>query len=470
MTRSFPMCRAGHAPVAALCAASIWTLAAPLTATSAMAEPLAGSWASEGYGFWLSIDQGAGQETGQSTGQTQVSFDQVTAAGCVKMADVTALAGDGDARLLEGIQLAGIGGMMGQFDAPLQVVDDQLHLHLGKVNPVVFSRATLPDSCADRQGPDALSVFDTFWHAFDEHYAYFDLRDVDWQAVRDQYRPTLTAKTGGQDLFATLEEIVTPFGDGHVSILSMIGQVEADTIPPWAAGKDPETLVDYMRQAFDAKVSEGTRPHDTLGYGITADGIGYMTLIGFDDALVEGEVTMQSILADLMAKAPDMQALVIDVRVNFGGDDTAGYALAQQLTTTDVAIGSKAIWEDGQWYDDIPLTIEAGENDLWTGPTYLLTSGMTISAAETFALALSQFDNVTLVGAPSNGILSDKAFFALPNGWMVTLSNERYLDALGQNFEGRGVPVDIAAPFVPDDIVAGKDRAYDAVLADLARN
>lgn len=453
MKRIFP-----SACAAAVIAGLSASFAGPATA-SADTAGFDGTWQAQGYGFWLSV---AGEEA---------TIDQITAGGCVSMASIKHVERDGSVAHLQDITLNGMGAALGPLQGELTLEEDRLLLDLDKANLIPFTRAdALPESCTNRPGSDALASFDVLWHGFQEHYAYFDLRGVNWDEMRATYRPQVTAETDDDTLLNIFVQMLGPLRDGHVSLINPDGQIADDVLPDWAEGLEAEQMVDVVRQTFAQHVPEGTRPASSMGLGMTAEGLGYMTLVNFDEALVAGEVTMASIMGELLIAEPEMKALVIDTRVNFGGSDLAGYALAAQLTNTPVEIGSKAVWERGDWHTDTPLTIQPAADHVWDGPVYLLTSGVTISAAETFALALSHFDNVTLVGAPSNGILSDMSFLTLPNGWVASLSNERYLNAAGENFEGAGVPVDIAVPVLPEEIAAGRDRAYEAVLQHLAQN
>lgn len=453
MKRIFP-----SAYAAAFLASLSATMTVPATA-SAETAGFDGTWQAQGYGFWLSV-----------TGE-EATIDQITAGGCVSMASIKSVIRDGAVAHLQDITLNGMGAALGPLQGELTLEEDRLLLDLDKANLIPFTRAdALPDRCANRPGSDALASFDVLWYGFQEHYAYFDLRGVNWDEMRAIYRPQVTAETDDETLLNIFIQMLGPLRDGHVSLITPEGQIADDVLPDWAEGLEAELMVDVVRQAFAQHAPEGTRPASSMGLGMTAEGLGYMTLVNFDETLVAGEVTMASIMGALLTAEPEMKALVIDTRVNFGGSDLAGYALAAQLTSHPVEIGSKAVWEQGDWHADTPLMIQPAAEHVWDGPVYLLTSGVTISAAETFALALSHFDNVTLVGAPSNGILSDMSFLTLPNGWVASLSNERYLNAAGENFEGAGVPVDIAVPVLPEEIAAGRDRAYEAVLQHLAQN
>jgi carboxyl-terminal processing protease len=79
----------------------------------------------------------------------------------------------------------------------------------------------------------------------------------------------------------------------------------------------------------------------------------------------------------------------------------------------------------------------------FTGPVYYLQSDYTVSAAEIFSLAMMALPNVTRVGTPTYGVLSNALEKKLPNGWSVGLSNEVYVAVDGNLYEGRGIPTNI---------------------------
>jgi C-terminal processing protease CtpA/Prc len=108
--------------------------------------------------------------------------------------------------------------------------------------------------------------------------------------------------------------------------------------------------------------------------------------------------------------------------------------------------------------------VEPTTDNPFTGEVYLLTSRLSISAAESFALAMSTLPNVTLVGEPTNGVLSDMWFAILPNGWIATLSNERYLSSDGISYERIGVPPDVEVLISSADLETGNDLIVEAAL------
>ena len=59
--------------------------------------------------------------------------------------------------------------------------------HLNRINE-------LPATCSTTTSPDPVSVFDTFWQTYSEHYPFFTMKAVDWEAVGKQHRARLGAR------------------------------------------------------------------------------------------------------------------------------------------------------------------------------------------------------------------------------------------------------------------------------------
>jgi len=72
-------------------------------------------------------------------------------------------------------------------------------------------------------------------------------------------------------------------------------------------------------------------------------------------------------------------------------------------------------------------------------------------------LMMAELENVTIIGEPSNGSYSDIYAKKLPNKWMVTLSNQRYLSTAMKKFEGKGTPVDIEMKNMRQNFETKKD-------------
>ena len=100
---------------------------------------------------------------------------------------------------------------------------------------------------------------------------------------------------------------------------------------------------------------------------------------------------------------------------------------------------------------------DAGPNGTFTGPICLLTHGASYSAADAFAMVMTELPHVTIIGEPTNGIFSNMLEKKLPNGWKYTLSFQVYYAADEKCYEGKGIPVDIEVLNKREDLEKGED-------------
>ena len=73
-----------------------------------------------------------------------------------------------------------------------------------------------PEGTATNRSP--VEIFETVWSTFDQRYALFGARSVDWQALYDVYRPEVTAETTDEQLFDILTAMLSHLNDNHVML------------------------------------------------------------------------------------------------------------------------------------------------------------------------------------------------------------------------------------------------------------
>jgi hypothetical protein len=155
---------------------------------------LNGTWRTDGYGWLLEIDNGVFQV-----------YEQ-TSVSCLPAMDGP----------VEGNILALEDGS----DVMAGIVEGKLELTWYDTLAISADRPdALPEACTisstqDNQDPEW--NFEVLWHTFAEHYAFFDLYQVDWQAQYETYRPLVTASTTMRELFVILSDLVEPLSDPHI--------------------------------------------------------------------------------------------------------------------------------------------------------------------------------------------------------------------------------------------------------------
>ncbi|MEM9491692.1 MAG: S41 family peptidase, partial [Myxococcota bacterium] len=206
--------------------------------------------------------------------------------------------------------------------------------------------------------------------------------------------------------------------------------------------------------------------------------IAYVSITSMDDLSPDGEEYSDRAAADqamaaVMADVGNAAAMIVDIRANEGGFDAVSLAIASWFAGSRRVAWTEQV-RNGPGHTDfdppVSTFVEATRPGGFTGPVVLLTSGGTFSAAETFALAMRVRDNVTIMGEPTSGHLSDLIDGTLPNGWQFSYSGERYIAADGQLYEARGIPVDRLVTFDAAALASGRDIMLEQALAALGQD
>ena len=363
----------------------------------------------------------------------------------------------------------------------------------GSASNILLRRTdSRPKPCGGQPIADTpLANYQVFWETFAENYPFFALRKVDWLAVDKSFRPQFTPKTTAEELFLILSHMIEPLYDAHTAI-------RAYSIRRGFRGYRP--AVDPMQRKSAARITEiidtnylrgGFRYYCNrqLQFGLLssgptqnprqADPIGYLRIHSFsrysDDREFAKQLdTLETALDDIFRDSAKFTGLVIDVRINGGGSDVFGVSISSRLAAHDYLAYSKVTRNDirDPKHRTTPqaIIVHASSRPGFRGPVVLLTSSDTVSAAETFTMAvLGRQPHVIRVGANTQGVFSDVLNRTLPNGWSFGLPTEIYLTKDGKAFDGLGVPPDIAVPiFTAEDIANGRDSAIDKALELLA--
>jgi hypothetical protein len=303
-------------------------------------------------------------------------------------------------------------------------------------------------------------TFETLWLTFEDNYAFFKLRKIDWHKTYRQFRSTVNANTSDDQLFDIFSKMLAPFQDNHINlIIPSVKQFKS--IKP--SGFTAEFPTDSLRNIFWTMVDQtlyknGFSQLSSAGPAFngkslfkyaTSNEVAYLRFNrcfvsqeadNKADAAVEGKI-LDSIFSNFV----NSKFLIIDVRDNIGGNDEFAFELAGRFVKKR-AIGMykknrKGGYEDFDkaetWY------IEPKGKPNFLKPVIVLTNDKTVSAGDVFALIMKEIRGVKIIGENTRGIYSDMYGFELPNKWLVSLSNQRYYNATMICYEGSGTPVDL---------------------------
>lgn len=344
----------------------------------------------------------------------------------------------------------------------------------------------VPDNCLqDVKERDPVENADVFWHIFSENYAFFDLYDVDWDAVRESILDV--ASFNDDQLFAHFSSALSPLQDAH---LFLIGNDDFySPVPRWAfASSEFEKKLNdiiaekYLAEGHFSKIGYGPEEdavNNELFFGTLVDGTAYVTIKSmrlFDARNQKGDyrtelAAIEETFRQLETYFADATSIIIDLRYNGGGSPLYALKIADWLSDVDGAGLNETIYSTNVAHQSVIDTysypLSKNENRPFQR-VYVLTDGGTASASEWLALQLAPASNVVRVGGVSQGAFSTVLMRVLPNGWRVGLSNHFIRTANGDSFEKVGLAPDLLAPLSEFSFEAGVDPALDVILSNNA--
>lgn len=357
--------------------------------------------------------------------------------------------------------------------------------------------------------PDPIRNFEVFWHTFNEQYGFFNERGIDWQQIYKKFRPKISPDTTPEELFEILSEIVHPFKDGHIRLSNGVDNFQnVDSFPEWMdvpralgtygkmqmlAQENPSQLSEismlFESEGFPAyysvikdKYLHKEFQHAVNGvflYGKITPDIGYIEVQreamyippnGGIENIAEGLCFLHAELDRLADYFQGTKAIIHDLRFNFGGHDGYSRAIAERYADCKRKAFSRCPRNGDAYTEEWPYFVDPiGKKVINTTRVIVLTSEFTVSSGEVQTLALKAMPHVTTIGEPTKGCLSDTLEKALPNGWGLTLSNQRFYSHDHTLYEAIKIQPDYSVSMSRSDAERGKDPMIEFAL-DLLKN
>jgi carboxyl-terminal processing protease len=304
-------------------------------------------------------------------------------------------------------------------------------------------------ACSAIVGPDAqvtpLALFDRLWSDFDRHYSLFEVKGINWDSLRAEYRPQAAAASIDELTGRVIPQLLRNLADDHV-----LWRGSREGGSPRGIGMEPTAPGLYV-----AGIAGYTSGASGVSCGRVDSTIGYLRLASFDDTGWMPEVD------SAIAALGPVESIIIDVRNNDGGLlvnalEVAGRFASRPTTAAYVR------YRNGPGHSDFTSSISQqvtpGGPHQFHGKIVLLTSRNTVSAAELFVLAMRSLGHTTVVGDTTAGETGAPFLRELQNGWSYQFPESIEYTLDGSVFEGIGL-----APDVP----VMNDRRPDSRLSDL---
>ncbi|MBD5276607.1 MAG: S41 family peptidase [Bacteroides sp.] len=303
--------------------------------------------------------------------------------------------------------------------------------------------------------------FDALWSIVDEHYCFFEEKDVDWKEVGERYRAQIDPEgMETTDFFLLCGSMLSELKDGHVNLSSSFN---TSYYRRWWSDYKQNfdlRLVQQFYLEFDYAQS------GPLSYKVLNDSIGYMRVSTMASGITHGALDV-SMLEFAEAGCP---ALVIDVRDNGGGMMTTTQTLVERFISERTLAGYIS-HKTGPGHNDFsspyPFYYDPAEGHVrWLRPVVIVTNRSTFSAANSFVSIMRLLPGVLIVGDTTGGGSGMPFSSEIPCGWGVRMSACPVYDAR-MNLTEHGVEPSpgCRVDLDPEQALRGKDTILELALA-----
>ena len=300
--------------------------------------------------------------------------------------------------------------------------------------------------------------FNQLWSTFDRVYPYFDYKRIDWNALKAEFEPQAAAAANENQLVTVLQPMLARLHDQHV-VLTGPGTTVRTYVPTDFINWN----VDVWRQ-YLARANALTR-----GAAVSAvmNGVAYIAVTSWNP----NQLNVADLDAFLDAFR-DRPALIVDVRMNPGGDDSLAFQFAGRFATSTTTLGYVQFRSGPGHSDFTPLqarTFSPRGSFQFTRPVLLLVGRSCASSTESFIAGMRELPHVTLAGDRTGGATANPQTFMLGGGWSYSVSRWIEYTANMQVIEDQGIAPSVVVPASPADFQSGRDPVLDWAIAALVR-
>jgi hypothetical protein len=309
----------------------------------------------------------------------------------------------------------------------------------------------------DEPGNNPLSNYDELWERLDERYAYFQLKNINWDSLGAVYRAPLNLESSDEELFSALDSLLFTLRDGHVNLIAPFNlsrnwewYLNSPTNFNWSVIER-----NYLKQ--DYKIAGG------IHYKYLPDSIAYLYYSSFSNNFSNSQLDY------IFNYFKDAKGLIIDLRDNGGGSLNNAFSLAKRFVKTEapaLITDEKTGPGPSDFGKSLQYTFSPSNRPNFTRKTILLSKRSCYSATNTFAAILKSQDHVIQLGDTTGGGGGLPVDYELPNGWNYRFSSTRTFLPSGEDME-MGVPPEIPLNLDTNDYSFGRDGLIEAAILQI---
>ena len=313
---------------------------------------------------------------------------------------------------------------------------------------------------------DYKSYIELVWELYDQKYISFDVKDVDWDAVLDEYRRLAEDVDSFDELKDLIIEMVGTLEDKNAFLEDWYFGAETNYFPTYS----PEIEINYddsvlmeLLETWEFQWYDATWGHcviDTIPYFAIGQFDYYFTFQNFSDVVV---------------KYLDAPGMIIDIRMSDGISLVPSKQIPSIFADQDRTVFLTQ-HRTGPAHSDLSkLYIHTVSPLAWayTKPVVILTGEQVTGSPEAFASVMGDMSHVTIIGDTTGGGgnipgFFNQAYWPLWEDMIITCPFARILTADTVSIEKNGILPDIYVQTTPADFLAGHDPVLEYAIEWIA--
>ena len=283
-------------------------------------------------------------------------------------------------------------------------------------------------------------MFDSLWNDYNETYALFDVRGVDWDEQYKNCRPLISEDMTDREFLEVLKKLLYPLKDSHVYVKTPFGSLNSGednaVIDNFSLTEVCNQFIENPKKCGNKIITYGTLKSDKE--------IGYIHIAAFSSGQtgINQKQDWAGEIDEALDELENTRCIILDVRGNRGGLTGNVTRISGRFCAEDKVYAISRT-KNGTGNDDFGpgVELEIKKNGSWqyTKPVILLTNAQTMSAGEEFSMAMTSQPHVTQVGNHTCGVFSLALERCLVNSWKYSVSVQKVTDPDGNTPEGKGI-------------------------------
>lgn len=288
----------------------------------------------------------------------------------------------------------------------------------------------------------------------DQNYSYRDLRGVDWNRHWEKIAGNVTKPASAGAFARLVVNALQVANDPHITVKS--GAFAVGTMA------QPLPVANFNGRTLGGMVQNLVNHNRCVATANIGNDIGYVLITSWSD----GEDMLRPAL-DFLANSRAWRGLIIDVRLNRGGDEKLARKIAGHFVDSAKVYAqhrfrdSKQSSGFGDWQQRVLEPVAQGQ--AYAGPVAVLMGPANMSSNEAFLLMMRQAGRARLFGERSLGSSGNPQPYELGQGISVLLPSWQSALPDGSLLEGVGVEPHESVKTTAQDL-AKTDAVLSAAL------